>query len=1646
MAWLLAVVLAGSGMIPSTGVSAAKKPKLNKKKATITVGKTVKLKVKNKKKSVKWSTSNKKVATVSKSGLVKGKKKGKATITAKTGGRKLKCKVTVKAKKNNNGDDDAEETDGPNGTKSPQPSAPAAPTATGSQTPPAQESQNPDPTGTDSGSTGEDTPEPTDQWTIEPTGGGEGINTPEPSGGEEGSDTPGPSGEGEGSDTPDPSATTESTNDPEETEEPTEEPTPTQEPTQTPWSTAGSETTGEEVTAAPTFSAAPARTAEPTYQVKINVALDGNEEDGANLGKSFLLYNMDTNRYSSSTSVRAGEYKIFERTAEGKYIDTGISLTVSPESENLEATVEYFSVIFMDGAVEMATPPRQIVLKGQKAEKPPRTQGRYDTDGGNYSLDKWTVDPEGTEEFYFTQREILRQTYVYAQWKEDSNVITYSIEYHLENLNGGYDLAERESNLVGHRDQPADPPKEFKGFTAQGTEGTNLTYDGQIVTYYYTRNSYTITWKTGAGTFSDGKASRLDEVKYEADITAPTAAEITPPLGYKLNQTDPWDPPVPAKMLADNAEYTAQYEPIVYKIEYVWGGIDVTRPDGSVWPGEYTIEDESYTLPEPERQGYDFAGWTEGNGGTPQKEMTIQKGVTTGDKVYTANWTPRSNTKYTVKHYKEVIGQTEDVLADTETLYGTTDTTVQVPIKKYEHYVAPEVQSLLILANGTAGISYHYKLMRFNLKWELDGGRIEDTDYTLSGEVRYGEKIIAPKTVTKQGYVFDGWDKTVAETMPEESVTYTAKWKPGQSKYTVKHCRQNLSGAYDYNDNNLVETEELTGTTGSKVTPTRKSYVGFDQPSTQTVEIGADGKTVVKYEYPRKSYTLTWDGNGGTIGTMTKKTETLKYQATLTPPTATRTGYTLAGWKDAQGNSLTATTTMPAGNVTFTAQWTANSGIKYIVRHCRESLTGSYEDKSLIEEVSGTGTAGAKVTPELKTYTGFKQPSKQTVEIKADGSTVIIYKYERMTYKLTWDTAGGKITGSYTSGDVRYEEPINPPADGTVKKDGYTFVGWDPTPAKTMPAKDQTYTAKWEAAKAESYTVTLNVYKDDDAKTGNSSFLWKNCDRNFALYTDNGEFVKEFDGTNPLEVESGSYRLRDNGVDVGAVTASNPTVTLHYYTMSYYVVDALEDSTILLYEIVLRDGEEIPEPIENKMKGYVVPEGEWYTTPTFAWGTEAGFGPIHKKTSYYGDGRIPEYSAHLDLDGGKFNTDTWTRDYPEWITEDGTIVGEDEGEWYVKYYEGSGDSTLPQPYQDGNTFIGWTGDNGNTPQKTVTIPAGLKGDRNYKANWSSEGGSSPDITPTPGGSGSSQTVPPASAADTLTVGKISVKLGMSKEEVEKAAGGKPTRTEKSPLGFDVYIYNPSGDYTNYLMLQFDGANGVVGMSTISAYFTYEDKLTAGKDTVSTLTGNGFSRLSGYDYEKGYKLAGDNEYILAFIDHQGSGTLYAAEIFAKKTSKSASGNTDLDDLFKVESCQYDSSILAAQRQQLFDWACAFRAAKKLPLFVADGKDGAQKHSDDMAKNGFVGTDSSGGQKMSDRFDGQYTGWMGAAECVAGRSPDAFAFVTWILDDTSDTKPYNNLTKTADKYGESIRQYYLNTGFSYNAGQKDKTFAALDLYFY
>lgn len=79
--------------------STTTKAKLNKTQLKITVGASSQLRLSGTSDKVTWKSSNKSVAYVYSNGKVKGKKSGKATISATAGGRTYRCTVTVLPKK-----------------------------------------------------------------------------------------------------------------------------------------------------------------------------------------------------------------------------------------------------------------------------------------------------------------------------------------------------------------------------------------------------------------------------------------------------------------------------------------------------------------------------------------------------------------------------------------------------------------------------------------------------------------------------------------------------------------------------------------------------------------------------------------------------------------------------------------------------------------------------------------------------------------------------------------------------------------------------------------------------------------------------------------------------------------------------------------------------------------------------------------------------------------------------------------------------------------------------------------------------------------------------------------------------------------------------------------------------------------------------------------------------------------------------------------------------------------------------------------------------------------------------------------------------------------------------------------------------------
>ena len=84
----------------------------------------------------------------------------------------------------------------------------------------------------------------------------------------------------------------------------------------------------------------------------------------------------------------------------------------------------------------------------------------------------------------------------------------------------------------------------------------------------------------------------------------------------------------------------AKWNIVTYAITYTLNSGTVSPAN----PASYTVETPTFTLTNPTRTGYTFAGWTGTNGTPPQITVSVPIG-STGNKNYTANWTL---TAYTV--------------------------------------------------------------------------------------------------------------------------------------------------------------------------------------------------------------------------------------------------------------------------------------------------------------------------------------------------------------------------------------------------------------------------------------------------------------------------------------------------------------------------------------------------------------------------------------------------------------------------------------------------------------------------------------------------------------------------------------------------------------------------------------------------------------------------------------------------------------------------------------------------------------------------------------------------------------------------------------------------------------------------------------
>ena len=430
-----------------------------------------------------------------------------------------------------------------------------------------------------------------------------------------------------------------------------------------------------------------------------------------------------------------------------------------------------------------------------------------------------------------------------------------------------------------------------------------------------------------------------------------------------------------------------------------------------------------------------------------------------------------------------------------------------------------------ITANVTATASFTRTANSYTLTWDVNGGDALSGTYT-QGTIAYGTTIVQPNTPTREGYTFLGWSPLPAATMPAANTTYVAQWKDNSVigytiTYNMNGHGEQIASVADatalpaslpaptaegytfggwFTDAGLTTAAVAGATLDADITLYAKwtatasggTGSGYEWYVDSVTHKGNNDFYTVSGNYSNSKGTVTYNGK--------KYTECLKMESstritfTLTEKVTMTFVFDVASKKfNVDGTSYTTdangvcTVELAVGAHTITkgdainlfyinavgsapATYTATIGVT-------PAAYGSVDVSSIADIASGTAITISGNTLTIGSTSVTATPATATAEytysfdswtMNPDGTTVtsditITANFTRTanTYTLTWDANGGVLTGEYTQGTVAYGTAIVQPADPT--REGYTFLGWDVTPAATMPAANTTYTAQWEA-------------------------------------------------------------------------------------------------------------------------------------------------------------------------------------------------------------------------------------------------------------------------------------------------------------------------------------------------------------------------------------------------------------------------------------------------------------------------------------------------------------------------------------------------------------------------------------------------------
>ena len=355
----------------------------------------------------------------------------------------------------------------------------------------------------------------------------------------------------------------------------------------------------------------------------------------------------------------------------------------------------------------------------------------------------------------------------------------------------------------------------------------------------------------------------------------------------------------------------------------------------------------------------------------------------------------------------------------------------------------------------------------------------------------YGTDKELKYDAAKHTLTLSGYDNKTDGSYVDYTISCTVKENSGKKVFKNQYEVAGKLRSQKYSTGIEKKTEPLS----SQAVPMYRFTVKMDKTAGKNIDIqkfNSSGRYTSLFTVSADQKLLSGDYYVGSVD--------IPYNGIISVVPTFNTGYVFSKWTDLNEKTNVSTDRkatsdmvndktyayerqMPAYNVTLTLTGVLDEAV-YTVCHWKQKTTGiasDHDDKNyeLAETETKKAQIGSKVTPAVKTYTGFDSPKTQTKAVTADGKMVIDYYYERHLYNVTLN-AGTGIENTTGGGTYRYGQNVM--IDAAVKE-GYHWSNWtgnytggsggDQTVDTkkftfTMPAADVTMTANAEANK---YTI-----------------------------------------------------------------------------------------------------------------------------------------------------------------------------------------------------------------------------------------------------------------------------------------------------------------------------------------------------------------------------------------------------------------------------------------------------------------------------------------------------------------------------------------------------------------------------------------------